>query len=91
MKPPQTIPAGADPRWPAGRPAAPGSAFHWARGPSQIGALLQAHGVLSQSSTRTVAAARERGAAPGAIYGISRKADERLLANKARRTRDQTP
>lgn len=62
------IPAGADDRWPAGRPAAAGSAFDWKNWALQCdwGALVLSS-KLTKAQTERVQRARDNGDPAGTI------------------------
>lgn len=67
------LPAGRDPRWPAGRPASPLSAFCQvaAMNGSAIGAALQAH-AAKRASTRSVERARAEGRDRSTLQGLNK-------------------
>jgi len=65
-----TLPPGRDPRWPAGRPASPLSAFRQiaASSGSTIGAALQEHA----SKRATVERARAEGRDRSTLHGLDK-------------------
>ena len=69
-----TLPAGRDPRWPAGRPASPLSAFCQvaALSGSTIGAALQVHASKRATSTRSVERARAEGRDRSTLQGLNK-------------------
>lgn len=69
-----TLPAGRDPRWPAGRPASPLSAFCQvaALSGSTIVAALQVHASKRATSTRSVERARAEGRDRSTLPGLNK-------------------
>ncbi len=69
-----TLPPGRDPRWPAGRPASPVSAFCQvaASSGSTIGAALQVHASKRATSTRSVERARAEGRDRSTLHGLDK-------------------
>ena len=69
-----TLPAGRDPRWPAGRPASSLSAFCQvaALSGSTIGAALQVHASKRATSTRSVERARAEGRDRSTLQGLNK-------------------
>lgn len=67
-------------RWPAGRPAARGSAFFWRDRLSEAALALQAQADARAASSKAVREAEARGINRSTIYGLSRKSDALLNA-----------
>jgi len=69
-----TLPAGRDPRWPAGRPASPLSAFCQVAelSGSTIGAALQVHATKRATSTPPVERARAEGSDRSTLHGLNK-------------------
>jgi len=67
-------------RWPAGRPAARGSAFYWRDTVSVTSQVLQAQADARAQSAKRVREADARGTNRSTIHGLSRKADALLQA-----------
>lgn len=77
MKAPEIVPVGASDKWPAGRPAAAGSAFNWKAWPLQCdwGALVLSS-KLTKVQTERIERARAAGDNTGTIASLSRRSDD---------------
>lgn len=72
-------------RWPAGRPAARGSAFFWRDRLSETALALQVQADARAASSKSVREARARGINRSTIHGLSRKSDAMQEARAAAR------
>lgn len=71
------LPVGADPRWPAGRPASARSAFFQTQDGSVIGGELENTQRARRRSTGTVERLRRQGRDNSTIVGLSPKQEAR--------------
>ncbi|WP_225784688.1 hypothetical protein [Xenophilus sp. Marseille-Q4582] len=75
------LPVGADPRWPAGRPASARSAFFQSQDGSVIGGELEITERARRRSTRSVERLRRQGRDNSTIVGLTMKQIKREMAS----------